>query len=353
MQKQEILNLMSYAILHMEKYKASDIKGIEIHNKREKESLSNPDINTELTEKNIYLKRSNSYTQDIKKNIDDLNLKKAVRKDAVLMCSFVITSDNDFFNEAPEGTEEKYFKSAYDFIAERYGEKNIINAVIHQDEKTPHLHIDITPIIDGRLSAKDLFNKTELTNLQTDFAELVGAEIGLKRGENLEIKRKHLKIQEFKIKTKEKELAEREKNLEKKANSLDILDKKAKEFDKIQEKGISTNDLEPRAKKKTLGITTERESKQDIVFRINNEKIYPAERVKEQAERVQQDHQYRKKALESFYKKHEILQGLSEKHTELIHNFAKKVHLEIQKEQKQARERKREIEKNKNIERER
>ena len=53
-----------------------------------------------------------------------------------------------------------------DYFAERYGEENIISAVVHIDETTPHLHLNLIPIADGRLCAKTLFDRKELQNLQ-------------------------------------------------------------------------------------------------------------------------------------------------------------------------------------------
>ena len=53
---------------------------------------------------------------------------------------------------------------------------------MHLDESTPHLHFNLIPVTDGRLCAKELFDRTALRNLQTDFYEAVGKKYGLKRG---------------------------------------------------------------------------------------------------------------------------------------------------------------------------
>ena len=42
------------------------------------------------------------------------------------------------------------------------GIENVINATVHMDEATPHMHLGIVPVTeDGRLSAKDIFTKTD------------------------------------------------------------------------------------------------------------------------------------------------------------------------------------------------
>ncbi len=77
--------------------------------------------------------------------------------------------------------------------------ENIISAVVHNDETTPHLHLNLMPIRNGRLCCKDLFNRTELTKLQTDFHEVVGKRWGLERGREGSSK-KHLSTAEYKAK---------------------------------------------------------------------------------------------------------------------------------------------------------
>lgn len=59
----------------------------------------------------------------------------------------------------------------------------MLNATVHMDETTPHLHIGVMPITqDGRLSAKAIFTKTEMKAIQTEFARDVGEKYGLERG---------------------------------------------------------------------------------------------------------------------------------------------------------------------------
>ena len=53
---------------------------------------------------------------------------------------------------------------------------------MHLDESTPHLHFNLMPVTDGRLCAKELFDRTALRDLQTDFYEALGKKYGLERG---------------------------------------------------------------------------------------------------------------------------------------------------------------------------
>ena len=161
----------------MEKYHKSDICPIEKENERgENYKADNPQIDREKTIHNYnFVIQRKSYTEFINDRIKSLNLNSKPRKDAVIMNSFVLGSDNEFFNSLRPWEKQDFFKDCYEFFAKRYGRENIISAIVHQDETTPHMHLNLVPITtDGRLCSKELFNKQRLRELQTDFYESVG-----------------------------------------------------------------------------------------------------------------------------------------------------------------------------------
>ena len=183
----------------MKKYHKTDICPVEKENERDENyEANNPQINSEITGFNYHtLNRESTYTQFINKRIDELNFPTKPRKDAVLMASFVIGSDGEFFKGLMPWEQERFFKECTQYFADKYGEENIISAVVHVDETTPHMHLNLMPIKDGRLCCKNLFNPAALTKLQTDFHEAVGKHWGLKRGKEGSDK-KHLDTAEFK-----------------------------------------------------------------------------------------------------------------------------------------------------------
>ena len=185
----------------MEKYHKTDICLIEKENERDETyEASNPQIDSERTKDNYRtFARYCTYTEFINRRIDELNLSTKPRKDAVLMASFVIGSDGEFFKGLTRAEQERFFYECTRYFAEKYGKENIISAVVHNDETTPHLHLNLMPIRNGWLCCKDLFNRTELTKLQTDFHEAVGKHWGLERGREGSPK-KHLSTAEYKAK---------------------------------------------------------------------------------------------------------------------------------------------------------
>lgn len=91
---------MSYGIIRIQKFKATAITGIRIHDEREKDvSHTNPDINREKTAENYALQPAESFNKDVKERIASLELERTPRKDAVVMCQALITSDREFFDQ--------------------------------------------------------------------------------------------------------------------------------------------------------------------------------------------------------------------------------------------------------------
>ena len=193
--------IISYLVCHMEKYHKTDIAPVENENERDETyQASNPQIDFTRTRNNYnIIKRQRSYTQFINDKIEALDLPTKVRKDAVLMCSFVVGSDREFFGRLSPSEQQQFFVDCTRFFAERYGEDNIISAVVHMDETTPHLHLNLIPIADGKLCAKQLFDRKELQNLQTDFHSVVGKKWNLQRGKEGS-QAKHLDTAAYKLK---------------------------------------------------------------------------------------------------------------------------------------------------------
>lgn len=106
------------------------------------------------------------------------------RKNSVRLLEFVVTASPDFFSEKSDADERRYFESAVDFFKEIYGSDNLVSAVVHRDEKTPHMHLYVVPVDPetGRLNAKKVFGgRGEMSRRQTQFAAHL-QEFGVVRG---------------------------------------------------------------------------------------------------------------------------------------------------------------------------
>jgi chromosome segregation ATPase len=215
---------MSFSICRIAKIKSSGVTGIQLHDRREKGiSHTNEDIDWNKTHENInLLEQQEKFRTVVKNRIEELNLNRAVRKDATVMVQCLITSDSTFFDKMNKDQQVEFFKKSYDFIKDRYGKKNMVSATIHFDERTPHMHVNFVPVTkDNRLSARDLFSPKQLRELQDDFNKYINDKgYDLERGK-LDSKKKHLNVQEYKLETKFEELKNRESELDKKIKDLE------------------------------------------------------------------------------------------------------------------------------------
>ena len=182
---------MGYCIMRSEKVKTmSACGGLEReHNrttagKETYEKNFSPNIRWEKSDENIFLLRSNSWQRTIKEKLKEYGIEKW-RKDAVMLVDSIYTATPDVLLSWSKEKEMDYFKDCLEFHERHYGVP--INAVIHFDESSPHLHVDSVPIVkkeDGwKLSAKEIFgDRKKMSKLQSDFYEEVGKKYGLHRG---------------------------------------------------------------------------------------------------------------------------------------------------------------------------
>lgn len=195
---------MSLLVLHMDKFKKDAIRGIQSHNRRERESHSNPDIDYARSAANYELHEaaSDNYAQAIQNRIDELLLVKAVRKDAVHLCGLIVSSDKSFFTRIGKDETRRFFAEAAACLTDFVGKENVISAMVHMDEKTPHmhfLHVPVTP--DGRLNANKIYTRQSLRKLQSGLPVYLQSKgFAIERGveQTPGSAKKHLDTREFK-----------------------------------------------------------------------------------------------------------------------------------------------------------
>lgn len=192
---------MAYAILRFAKHKGGASKALSAHHERTKEIYaSNPDIDKSRTVQNYHLIAPRwSYGQEIRHRIRMAGCR--VRKDSVKFVDTLVTVSPEFA-KAHDAEMPEYFNRAFEFLKERVGEENIISAVVHMDEKTPHMHLCFVPLTkDKRLSAKEILgNKKAMIQWQDNFYACMSERWPeLERGTPaVETKRRHLTPQWYK-----------------------------------------------------------------------------------------------------------------------------------------------------------
>ncbi len=223
---------LNYAIFRSEPINnLNDLAQIGLHNKREKKAYkSNPDINMELSKNNIelvpltdrYVKGFYDLTKEYKKQHDErMKTERQDRKRTynqmvnesknVVADELLFTASNKFFQDMTTDDIKKWADTCMEFVYNDLGytKNQVLHATIHMDEKTPHIHCVVVPLVkkfDKRtncerytISKKQYIkDKIHLSELQDKYhARLVSRGYDLERG----IKgsdREHLSIKEFK-----------------------------------------------------------------------------------------------------------------------------------------------------------
>ena len=191
-----------YAILRFAKYKGPEIGHIESHNERTKEKYaSDPDVDMSRSHLNFHLVTpQRKYRAEAEKQIAEAGCR--TRSDSVRVVEALVTASLEFFKGKKKGEIKAYFQEALGFIQEHQDPKTIISAVVHMDEKTPHMHLCFVPLTaDKRLSAKEIVGyKKKLTQWQDRFWEhMVKKYPDLERGESAgETGRDHIPPRVFK-----------------------------------------------------------------------------------------------------------------------------------------------------------
>lgn len=206
---------MSYAIIRNQKYTKEQMIKLCPHNERYKPNYSNKNIDITKTYHNYHLKKplENNYFKEFKRLKEQNNLKGQLHKNSIYACEMIITSDNNFFQEIGIDETKRYFKTAYDFICnyKNLGEENIISAVVHLDEETPHMHLIFIPVVDckdkngnsiRKIGGNDFWKeKNSYMLLQDRFFEYIRINgFNLERGKNTSNKL-HKTVEELKRET--------------------------------------------------------------------------------------------------------------------------------------------------------
>ena len=195
-----------YAIMRFAKYKGPEITNIEAHNERRKEKYaSNPDIDLSRSKQNFHLiDPPQRYRAEAERQISATGCR--TRKDSVRLVEVLFTATPEFFQGKKLPEIRQYFEEALHFLEQYQAKETIISAVVHMDEKTPHMHLSFVPLTpDNRLSAKEIVgNKKKLSWWQDKFWEhMVVKYADLERGESAsQTRRDHIPPRVFKEMTR-------------------------------------------------------------------------------------------------------------------------------------------------------
>ena len=227
--------------MHITKHK-NGTRGQQRHNERkEGQKHSNRRIDPTRTKDNVWLTPDDgkTFNERIESILEEnYTGKRKVRSTAVKMCEITVQIGGDLAENGTEEEQVEALKQAFEELRETYGEKNIVSAVIHVDETTPHLHFDFVPITrKGGLSAREVVgDRAQMRKTQARFLQAMQ-----ERCPECKFERKKdnamngmeqklyekmtaaLKAKETEIWDREEEVEDREIKVEKQENQLNAL----------------------------------------------------------------------------------------------------------------------------------
>lgn len=172
---------------HVEKYKASALGHMLAHYNRS--TPANKDIDRSRTEQNYNLApERGDLLKFINARLAD-GVKVQQRADVIKLCDWVVTMPKDL----PPEKEQAFFANTYDFLVNKYGERNVVCAYVHKDESTPHMHFAWLPVVQEKknkkrlgqekLSAKECITRSDLQKfhqqLQTYLEQKLNCQVNI------------------------------------------------------------------------------------------------------------------------------------------------------------------------------
>ena len=202
------------------------------YERREEIKFKNQDIDKTRSCLNYNLAPNKNLSQREILNQRLSEVKVLKRDDINIICSWVITLPKTIKKDSEE--EKLFFKESYNFLKNKYGEKNIVSSYVHKDEVTPHMHFCFIPIVKDKkkniekVSAKECVTREDLKKFHKELNEymrnIFKRDIGILNGATangnktvLEMKNEQLEKELNKISNKTKKYnttLEKIKNLE-------------------------------------------------------------------------------------------------------------------------------------------
>ena len=247
---------MGYAVLHLEKAKGAD-GAMSTHIERTVHPKNADRMRTHLNRELVQFPEGvKNRTQAIAHRIETAGIRRKVGTNQVRAIRVLLTGSN---------------KDMKQMEAETYGERNLVSAVLHMDEKTPHIHATIVPIVTGerrkakqdeqngkkkyrkkspqdvRLCADDVMARHKLKHYQDTYAQAMN-KYGLQRGVDGSLA-KHIPTSQY-----YKELVERQDSLQENIETLLGLEEEAQKKLKKVKGEINTQKMKNAAGNATTAI---------------------------------------------------------------------------------------------------
>lgn len=158
----------AHNLINIKKSKMSNYTSIIDHIFRKHRQYKNQNINSEKTELNTIILDKFGYkngnfelSEYFKKN------KIKTKKDSVVLVNFLCNLDEKIFENMGQEEMTEVFKKNLSWLEKEYPKMNFISAVIHYDEKKPHMHVCAIPLAvkEKKLTQREVLKELTKLNL--------------------------------------------------------------------------------------------------------------------------------------------------------------------------------------------
>lgn len=171
---------MGYAVLHMEKTSGTDA-AMSAHIERTIKPKNADESRTHLNRELITFPDGvDNRTQAIQHRLDTAGLTRKIDNNQVRAIRVLLTGTHeDMERITNEGRLDEWYSDNLKYLTDTFGRENIVSAVLHMDEQTPHIHATLVPIVKGerKRKKKEEQVKKRYRKKPTDTARLCADEI--------------------------------------------------------------------------------------------------------------------------------------------------------------------------------
>ncbi len=290
---------MSYTVLHLEKAKGND-SAMSAHIERtihpKNADASRSHLNKELI---IYPESVKNRTSAIQYRLDNAHLKRKIGTNQVRAIRVLLSGTHEVMKTIEENKQlNNWCNDNLNWIKETFGEENLVSAVLHMDEKTPHIHATIVPIVTGerrkandsqtykkknlnsnRLCADDIMARNKLKHYQNTYATAM-AKYGLRRGiEGSEAKHistaeyyRNLHLQNQQLEQEKNNKQFELKSIEKNISSKKVIESFTNALTGSKTKRLEQENEQMKSKLNTINTSNDREKKKlyESVSKLEN-----------------------------------------------------------------------------------
>ena len=187
---------MGFAVLHIQKPKGNDARTT-AHIERTVQPGNADSERTHLNKEFIdFPDGVENRTQAIQHRIENAGITRKIRDNQVRALQVMLSgTPEDMQRIQTQGKLDDWCKDNIEWLQDTFGKDNVVSAVLHMDEKTPHIHATVIPIVSGerrkakqeesngkkkyrkkpkdtvRLCADDVMTRDNLERFQDTYAE--------------------------------------------------------------------------------------------------------------------------------------------------------------------------------------